>query len=559
MSNAINEIDNTDLVFIFGYNPADSHPIVANHILRAKQNGAKIIVCDPRRIETARIADMHIALRNGSNIALLNAIGHVIIAEQLYDRAFVTARTEGFEAYRKIVERYTPESVEAITGVSAEEIRQAARLYAGAKTATLLWGMGVTQFWQGVETVRSLTSLAMLTGNLGKAHVGVNPVRGQNNVQGACDMGALPDTYPGYQFVKFPENREKFAQAWGVASLPAHPGYRISELPHRVAHGEVRAAYIMGEDPLQTDAELPAVRQAFADLELVIVQDIFMTKTAAVADVVLPSTSWGEHEGVYTAADRGFQRFFKAVEPKWDLKTDWQIISEIATRMGYPMHYDNTQQIWDELRQLCPGFKGATYEKMGELGYIQWPCRDESPEDQGTSYLFAEKFDTPNGLAQFFTCDWMAPVDKLDDDYPLVLSTVREVGHYSCRSMTGNCAALSALADEPGYVQINTEDAARLGIEDEALVWVNSRKGRVITRAQVSDRPNAGAVYMTYQWWIGACNELVTENLSPITKTPEYKYCAVRVEPIADQSAAEQYVIEEYNKLKNSLREMATG
>ena len=559
MSNAINEIDNTDLVFIFGYNPADSHPIVANHILRAKQNGARIIVCDPRRIETARIADMHIALRNGSNIALLNAIGHVIIAEQLYDRAFVTARTEGFEAYRKIVERYTPESVEAITGVSAGEIRQAARLYAGAKTATLLWGMGVTQFWQGVETVRSLTSLAMLTGNLGKAHVGVNPVRGQNNVQGACDMGALPDTYPGYQFVKFPENREKFAKAWGVASLPAHPGYRISELPHRVAHGEVRAVYIMGEDPLQTDAELPAVRQAFADLELVIVQDIFMTKTAAVADVVLPSTSWGEHEGVYTAADRGFQRFFKAVEPKWDLKTDWQIISEIATRMGYPMHYDNTQQIWDELRQLCPGFKGATYEKMGELGYIQWPCRDESPEDQGTSYLFAEKFDTPNGLAQFFTCDWMAPIDKLDDDYPLVLSTVREVGHYSCRSMTGNCAALSALADEPGYVQINTEDAARLGIEDEALVWVNSRKGRVITRAQVSDRPNVGAVYMTYQWWIGACNELVTENLSPITKTPEYKYCAVHVEPIADQSAAEQYVLEEYNKLKNTLREMATG
>jgi len=559
MSNAINEIDNTDLVFIFGYNPADSHPIVANHILRAKQNGARIIVCDPRRIETARIADMHIALRNGSNIALLNAIGHVIIAEQLYDRAFVTARTEGFEAYRKIVERYTPESVEAITGVSAGEIRQAARLYAGAKTATLLWGMGVTQFWQGVETVRSLTSLAMLTGNLGKAHVGVNPVRGQNNVQGACDMGALPDTYPGYQFVKLPENREKFAKAWGVASLPAHPGYRISELPHRVAHGEVRAAYIMGEDPLQTDAELPAVRQAFADLELVIVQDIFVTKTAAVADVVLPSTSWGEHEGVYTAADRGFQRFFKAVEPKWDLKTDWQIISEIATRMGYPMHYDNTQQIWDELRQLCPGFKGATYEKMGELGYIQWPCWDESPEDQGTSYLFAEKFDTPNGLAQLFTCDWMAPIDKLDDDYPLVLSTVREVGHYSCRSMTGNCAALSALADEPGYVQINTEDAARLGIEDEALVWVNSRKGRVITRAQVSDRPNVGAVYMTYQWWIGACNELVTENLSPITKTPEYKYCAVRVEPIADQQGAEQYVIDEYHRLKKHLKELARG
>ena len=559
MSNAITEIDNTDLVFIFGYNPADSHPIVANHILNAKRKGAKIIVCDPRKIETARIADLHLALKNGSNIALLNALGHVIIEEDLYDKPFVAGRSEGFEAYRNIVEGYTPESVEAITGISAGQIRECARLYATAGNAMILWGMGVTQFWQGVETVRSLTSLAILTGNLGKPHVGVNPVRGQNNVQGACDMGALPDTFPGYQYVKFPENREKFANAWGVESLPENPGYRISELPHRVAHGEVRAAYIMGEDPLQTDAELSAVRQAFEDLELVIVQDIFMTKTAAAADVILPSTSWGEHEGVYTTADRGFQRFFKAVEPKWDLKTDWQIICEIATRMGYPMKYDNTQQIWDELRQLCPNFFGATYEKMGELGYVQWPCRDESEADQGTSYLFAERFSTPNGLAQFFTCEWQAPIDTLSDKYPLVLSTVREVGHYSCRSMTGNCAALAKLADEPGYIQINTADAKRLGIEDEELVWVNSRKGKVISRAKVSDRPNKGAVYMTYQWWIGACNELVTENLSPITKTPEYKYCAVNVERIADRQAAERYVIDQYNQLKTRLRESAAG
>jgi len=559
MSNAITEIDNTDLVFIFGYNPADSHPIVANHILNAKRNGGKIIVCDPRKIETARIADMHLALHNGSNIALLNAIGHVIIKEDLYDKSFVANRSEGFDNYRSIVESYTPESVEKITGISARQIRDCARMYATAKTATILWGMGVTQFWQGVETVRSLTSLAILTGNLGKPHVGVNPVRGQNNVQGACDMGALPDTYPGYQYVNNPAHREKFAKAWGVESLPEHSGYRISELPHRVTHGEVRAAYIMGEDPLQTDADLSEVRKAFEGLELVIVQDIFMTKTAAAADVILPSTSWGEHEGVYTAADRGFQRFFKAVEPKWDLKTDWQIICEIATRMGFPMHYDNTKQIWDELRHLCPNFFGATYEKMGELGYIQWPCCDESDADQGTSYLFEESFSTPNGLAQFFTCEWQAPLDKLSEEYPMVLSTVREVGHYSCRSMTGNCAALAKLADEPGYAQINTADARRLGIEDEELVWVNSRKGKVITRAKVSDRPNLSAVYMTYQWWIGACNELVTENLSPITKTPEYKYCAVNIERIADQQAAERYVIEEYDKLKDRLRESAKG
>ena len=559
MSNSIVEIEDTDLVFVFGYNPADSHPIVANRVIKAKQKGAQIIVIDPRKIETARIADLHLQLKNGANIALLNAIGHVIVEENLYDQNFVAERTEGFDEYRKIVAGYTPESVEEITGLKAEDIRTAARMYAKAKTATILWGMGVTQFYQGVETVRSLTSLALMTGNLGKPNVGVGPVRGQNNVQGACDMGALPDMFPGNQYVRNPETRAKFAKAWGVDSIPEHMGYRISELPHRVAHGEVHAAYIMGEDPLQTDAELSAVRQAFADLDLVIVQDIFMTKTAAAADVILPSTSWGEHEGVYTSADRGFQRFFKAVEPKWDLKTDWQIISEIATRMGYPMHYNNTQQIWDELRHLCPDFFGATYEKMGELGYIQWPCRDEDPADKGTQYLYNGQFDRPNNLGQFFTCDWAPPIDRVTVEYPMVLSTVREVGHYSCRSMTGNCAALAALADEPGYAQIHVDDAARLGIEDEALIWVHSRKGKVITRANVSERPNKGAVYMTYQWWIGACNELVAENLSPITKTPEYKYCAVRVEPIADQRAAEQYVIDEYSKLKASLRESAAG
>lgn len=557
MSNSITGIENTDLVFVFGYNPADSHPIVANRVIKAKKNGAKIIVCDPRKIETARIADRHLALKNGSNIALLNAMGHVIIEEDLWDHAFVSARTEGFEEYRKIVEGYTPESVEAITGVSAEEIREAARMYARAERAAILWGMGVTQFYQGVETVRSLTSLALLTGNLGKPSAGVNPVRGQNNVQGACDMGALPDTYPGYQYVKFPEHREKFAKAWGVASLPAHTGYRISELPHRAAHGEVRAAYIMGEDPLQTDAELSAVRQAFETLELVIVQDIFMTKTAAAADVILPSTSWGEHEGVYTAADRGFQRFFKAVEPKWDLKTDWQIISEIATRMGYPMHYDNTKQIWDELRALCPDFYGATYEKMGELGYIQWPCRDESEADQGTDYLFEKEFSTPNGLGQFFTCDWAPPLDRVNEEYPLVLSTVREVGHYSCRSMTGNCAALQTLADEPGRVQMHPQDAERLGVRDGQLVWVNSRRGRVISRADVSERINPGAVYMTYQWWIGACNELTQDNLDPVSKTPETKYCAVNVEAIADQREAEAYVQTTYTSMKARLRDAA--
>lgn len=558
MSNSIVEIEDTQCIFVFGYNAADSHPIVARRILKAKAKGAKIIVCDPRYIETARIADIHLPLKNGSNIALVNALAYVIIEENLYNHSFVEKHTEAFDTYRTIVATYPPESVEAITGLSAKQIREAARMYAAAPTATILWGMGVTQFYQGVETVRALTSLALLTGNLGKPNVGVNPVRGQNNVQGACDMGALPNTLPGYDSVTDAAAREKFARAWGVESLPAEVGYMLSEVPHNIDHGNVKAHYVMGEDPLQTEPDLATIRRTFEKLDLLIVQDIFMTKTAAIADVVFPATSWGEHEGVYTAADRGFQRFYKAVEPAGDVKTDWQIISLMATAMGYPMHYNNTQEIWDELRELCPLYYGATYEKLADLGYIQWPC--PTLDHPGTSYLYeGGVFDRPGGKGEFFTCDWSAPIDQVDEEYSLVLSTVREVGHYSSRTMTGNCRALAALADEPGYIQINTADAAQLGIADQELVWVHSRQGKVITRANVSDRPNQGAVYMTYQWWIGACNELVAENLSPITKTPEYKYCAVRIVPIDGQEQAEQYVQQEYSKLKQRLSAAAAG
>ena len=555
MSNAITEIDNTDLVFIFGYNPADSHPIVANHILNAKRNGAKIIVCDPRKIETARIADLHLALKNGSNIALLNAIGQVIIEEDLYDKSFVASRSEGFEEYRNIVEGYTPESVEAITGISARQIRECARLYASAGNAMILWGMGVTQFWQGVETVRSLTSLAILTGNLGKPHVGVNPVRGQNNVQGACDMGVLPNMFPGYQDVTDASVRDKFAKAWGVnpAVMDDQVGTRITEVPHKALAGEIKAYYIMGEDPLQTEADLGLVRKGIEALDFVVVQDIFMTKTAEIADVLLPATSWGEHGGVFTCADRGFQRFEQAIIATGNVKRDWEIISLLASEMGYPMHYDNNQQIWDEMRELCPLFYGVTYEKMGDMNHVQWPC--PTLDHPGTPWLYKDNlFDTPTGKGQLFAAPWRAPAETPDEAYPLVLCTVREVGHYSCRSMTGNCAALQSLADEPGRVQINRADAQRLGIADQQLVWVSSRRGKVITRADISDRINEGAVYMTYQWWVGACNELTQDNLDPISKTPETKYCAVKVEAIADQRWAEQYAWTSYSEMKARLK-----
>lgn len=556
MSNSICEIEDTQCILVFGYNAADSHPIVARRILKAKEKGAKVIVCDPRHIETARIADLWLPLKNGSNMALVNAFANVLITEELYDKDYVSRYTEGFDEYRAIVAKYTPEYVESITGLSAHTIREAMRIYAAAPSATILWGMGVTQWGQGVDVVKGLSGLALLTGNLGRPNVGVGPVRGQNNVQGACDMGALPNMYPGYQAVTDPATLEKFAKAWGVPSLSDKIGYSLTDVPHKVKEGKIKANYVMGEDPLQTEPDLSMMREAFNELELLIVQDIFMTKTAAEADVIFPATSWGEHEGVYSAADRGFQRFEKAVEPQGDVKPDWEIISLMATALGYPMKYNNTKEIWDELRELCPLYYGATYEKMAGLGYIPWPCTTE--DSPGTPWLYAgNKFDRPGGKGLLFASEWRAPMEQVDEEYPLVLCTVREVGHYSCRSMTGNCSALQTLADEPGYVQISPQDADKMRLQDQQLVWVASRRGKVITRVSVSERINVGAVYMTYQWWIGACNELTLDHLDPISKTPEYKYCAVKLEAIADQTWAENYVQQEYSQLKARLRREA--
>ncbi|SKA53342.1 Formate dehydrogenase H [Photobacterium toruni] len=552
MSNAIPEIQLAKCLLIFGYNAADSHPVVARHILKARANGAKIIVCDPRKIESARVADQWLPLKNGSNMALVNALANVIIEENLYDKSFVENNTEGFAEFREIASRYTPETVEEVTGLKAADIRLAARTYAAAPEAMILWGMGVTQYGQAVDVVRGLAGLALLTGNFGRPGVGCGPVRGQNNVQGTCDMGMLPHQFPDYQDVNIDANREKFEKAWGV-ELSGKPGYRLTEVGHKADEGICKAFYIFGEDPAQTEADLAAMRATMRKMDLVIVQDIFMTQTAEFADVIFPATSWGEHEGVYSSADRGFQRFYKAVVPTGNVKPDWEIFSLLATYMGYPMSYNNTQEIWDELRGLCPDYAGVTYEKMADLKSVQWPCPTE--DHPGTSYLFeGNKFTTPSGKGIFIGADWRPPLEQPDADYPLVLSTVREVGHYSCRSMTGNCSALQTLADEPGYVQMHPNDAKALGIDDQQLVWVSSRRGKVISRANYNDRVNAGVVYMTYQWWIGACNELTIEHVDPISSTPEFKYCAVKVENIDDQPWAENYVQTEYSNLKARLK-----
>ena len=410
-----------------------------------------------------------------------------------------------------------------------------------------------------MQTLRAIAALAMIAGHIGTHASGLAPVRGQNNVQGSCDMGMWPSLYPGYQRVSDPAVRAKFAAAWGVDEerLSLKEGFKLTDLPHGVAEGTIRAFYNFGEDPLQTEPDTAQMRATLEGLDLLISQDIFMTQTTALADVVLPATSWAEHDAVYTASDRSFQRTTAALPPKGECRHDWQIFADLSTRMGYPMHYRDTQEIWDEVRSLCPQFAGATYEKMAGTGYAQWPIFAEAaddPDNHGTAELFAGGvFTTPDGKGRLEAAAWRPPTEQPDERYPLVLCTVREVGHYSCRSMTGNCKALAALADEPGYVSISPVDADARGIDEEQLVWVASRRGKVLARAAVDERINDGAVYMTYQWWIGKCNELTLHATDGESGTPEDKYSACQVKAIPDQAWAETYLVERYAELKAQL------
>lgn len=557
MSNSVTEIEDAALLFIFGYNGADSHPIVARRIVRAKRKGAQIVCCDPRRVEAARISDLHLQLNNGSNLSLVNTLAHVIIEEGLTDDKFIQEHSTGFDELKALVKKYTPEATASVTGLDPALVRQAARMYAKSGRSMILYGMGVTQYSQAVDVVKGLANLAIMTGNFGRPAVGIGPVRGQNNVQGACDMGALPNVYPGYQSVTVPEIQAKFEKAWGV-KLSDKPGITLTVVPHYVLHEpeekKIRAYYIFGEDPAQSDPDLNEVREALEKIEFVIVQDIYMNKTAQFADVILPATGWCEHEGVYSSCDRGFQRIRKLIEPTGDVLTDWEIISRLSTAMGYPMKYKNTEEIWNEVIDLCPSFTGATYEKLEKLGSIQWPCRSKDMSDTGTMYLHKDgQFSTADKKAKFSSVEWHPPTESLSPEFPTILSTAREVGHYSVRTMTGNCRLLRNLEDEPGWVQMNPEDCARLKVKEGELVKVISKRGWSITRCLPTERVKAGAVYMTYQWWIGACNEMTICSLDPISKTPEYKFCACRVEKIADQAWAEKYVQDEYKKIRANM------
>ncbi len=528
MTNSIAEIEDAKCVFIIGSNTTVAHPLVAYRVYRAKSKGAKIIVADPRKIHITGVADIHIRHNLGSDVALLNGIMHVIIAEGLHDKEYIQDRTENFEALEAVVREYTPERASEICGVSAEEIRNVARIYATAETSTTLYTMGITQHSHGVDNVKCLANLAMLTGNVGKPSTGVNPLRGQNNVQGACDMGGLPNVYPAYQAVTDENNRTKFQDYW-QAQLSPKVGYTIMEMMHGLEDGSVKGMLILGENPIGSDPDTNHVRHALKQAELLVVIDIFKTETAELAHVVLPGVSFAEKDGTFTNTERKVLRVRKAVEPEGDARPDWQIICELSTRFGLPMSYESPEAIFKEITRVTPSYAGLSYERL-EGGGIPWPCPSE--DHPGTPVLHKERFTRGRGL--FHAIEYRPPDELVDDEFPLQLTTGRFFPHYHTGTMTRNSPSLHDEMPE-GYVEINPLDADRLGIKTGEFAKIVSRRGEVIAKMVATDTVDVGTIFMSFHFLESNANVLTNPALDPICKIPEYKVCAVRVERLNGQ------------------------
>ena len=525
MTNSFKDLEDADAVLIIGSNTSEAHPIGALHIKKAMRKGAKLIVVDPRRIDMARRADIHLQLLPGTNVAVVNGLMHVIIEEGLTDTDFIAERTEDFDELPEVLATYTPEFVEQISGVPADKIREAARIFATAAKGAIFYSMGVTQHSHGTEHVISLSNLALMTGNLGRAGVGVNPLRGQNNVQGACDMGALPNVYTGYQSVGDAAAQERFNTAWGV-TLPDKPGLTVTEVVDGMQAGTLRGLYVVGENPLLSDPDLTHVEEAFRGLDFLVVQDIFLSETAQLADVVLPAASFAEKDGTFTNTERKVQRVRAAVPSPGEARPDWEIIVDLARRMGAAGGWDyrDPQDILDEINELTPSYAGITWDRLDENGGICWPCPDT--EHPGTPILHIGRF--TRGKGKFFPVAYQSPDEVADDDYPLTLTTERMLEHYHTGTMTRRSDGLNELVPT-GFVEVHPDDAARLGVTHGVEVTVETRRGTIRTPANVTSRVRPGTVFVPFHFWEAPANRLTNTARDPMAKIPEFKVCGCRV------------------------------
>lgn len=525
MTNTIGDVETSDVILITGSNTTENHPVISTYVKRAVRfKGAKLIVIDPRRIKIATFAHVWLRQNLGTDVAWINGMMHVIIKENLYDKEFVNNRTSGFEDLKAMTAKFTPEYVEEITGIPAKDLIEAARLYANAKNASILYCMGITQHISGTDNVKSLANLAMLTGNIGNAGGGVNPLRGQNNVQGACDMGGLPNVFSGYQPVTSEDARKKMEAAWGVTGLDEKVGLKVTDMIPKAHTGEIKALYIIGENPLVSDPDLNHAEASIKHLDFLVVQDIFMTETAKLADVVLPSVCFAEKEGTFSNTERRVQRVRKAVEPPGEAKDDWWITAQIATRMGYPMPYANAEQIFNEMRTVTPSYAGITYDRIEYEG-IHWPC--PAADHPGTPILHTQQF--PIGKGKFHAIDFIPPAEKTDAEYPMYLTTGRVLYQYHTGTMTRKSDGLNERSPE-SFVEISSKDAKAYGIADGEAVEVASRRGSINVRVKVSPVAVNGTIFIPFHFVEAAANKLTNAAaLDPIAGIPEYKVCAVKL------------------------------
>lgn len=525
MTNSIREIEGNEVIFIIGSNTKESHPVIANAMIKAHRKGARIIVADPRKVAMCQFAAVWLRQRPGSDIALLNAMAHVILREGLGNREFIDVHTQGFEEWKQSVQEFTPEVGERLTEVPKEKIVAAALLYGGSRKAAIYYTMGITQQITGTANVNAIANLALLTGNIGRPSTGINPLRGQNNVQGACDAGCLPNVYPGYQRVRIPEVREKFENAWG-RTLSAEPGIAASEIAAGALAGKIRAVYVMGENPILGDANVRHTQKGFEMLDLLIVQDIFLSETARMAHVVLPATCFAEKNGTFINTERRVQRVRKAVRPPGIAREDSQIIADLSRRMGYEMSCSSPEGIFEELGTLWPALEGITYTRIESRG-VQWPCPTKN--HPGTEFLYKGGF--PRGQASFVPvpCDMSVP--EPNREFPFVLSTGRNLFQYHFGSMTRRVDAIERHAGE-AYIEMHPEDMARLGLRQGSRVRVSSQKGGIVAALRSSERVRPGTVFMPLHYGEASVNSLTSEEaVDPFSKTPGFKTTAVRIEP----------------------------
>jgi formate dehydrogenase alpha subunit len=524
MTNSMAELRNADCILVTGSNTTEAHPIIALDIKAAvEKNGGKLIVADPRRIGLVPFADLWLRHKSGTDVALFNGIMNVIINEGLADEEFIAERTENYEQFREVVLKYEPKRASEISGVPAEDIVKAARMYATAGTASIVYSMGITQHTTGTDNVLSLANLAMLTGNIGKKHTGVNPLRGQNNVQGACDLGALPNVYPGYQKVTDEMLQKKFEEAWKT-SLSPDLGLTVVEMLHGAEDGSIRGMYIMGENPFLSDPNINRVKKDLEAMEFIVVQDIFLSDTAEYADVVLPAASFAEKDGTFTNTERRVQLLREIRPAPGEARLDWEILCDVSSRMGYPMRYDSTSHIMEEINSVMPIYGGITHKRIERMG-LQWPC--PTKDHPGTPYLHKDAFARGKGL--FSAVDFIDPAELPDEEYPYALTTGRILYHFHTGTMSRRSEGLDEVRPD-GFVEIHPVDAEALAISDGENARISSRRGTVTARAVVTKRSRPGSVFMAFHFKEAAANILTNDALDPIAKIPEFKVCAVKVE-----------------------------